>query len=220
MCGRKYIPLIYSYSPSPYVLFHLPREFPQLFFTLVYIHPRAKASAATQLIVDVSHKLDSICIDAPKFYLGDFNHVRLDRVLRTYEQYVSCSTTQKNTILDLCYRNVMGGYKSIPMPALGASYHNSIFLLPTYKPCFRRQEREKKAVQIWTEDSMLSSLQACFDCTDWQGFFDACGDNIDELIETVSSYITFCVDSVIPSKQVVIFPNNKPWVTKDLIICY
>lgn len=101
------------------------------------------------------------------------------------------------------------------MPALGASYHNSIFLLPTYSPCFTRQEREEKTIKIWTEDS-ISSLQACFDCTDWQGFFDACGDNIDELTETVSSYVTFCIDSVIPSKQVVIFPNNKPWVTKVL----
>lgn len=55
--------------------------------------PKANASAATQLIVDLSHKLDSICSDALEFYLGDLNHVRLDGVLQTYEQYVSCPTT-------------------------------------------------------------------------------------------------------------------------------
>ena len=39
--------------------FYLPREFPQLFFTLVYIHPRANASRAIEHIIDNIHKLDS-----------------------------------------------------------------------------------------------------------------------------------------------------------------
>lgn len=107
--------------------FYLPREFPQLFFTLIYIHPRANATAAIQVITDLSYRLDSICSDAPKFFLGDLNHVRLDRPLRSYEQYLSSPTTQKNTTLDLCYGNVKNDYKSIFMPGLGASYHNSIF---------------------------------------------------------------------------------------------
>lgn len=33
--------------------------------------------------------------------------------------------------------------------------------------------------------------------------------------DTDLSYITFCTDSVIPSKKT-IFPNNKPWAPKDL----
>lgn len=32
----------------------------------------------------------------------------------------------------------------------------------------------------------------------------------------VSTCITFCVDSVIPTKTVVTYPNNKPWVRKEL----
>lgn len=32
----------------------------------------------------------------------------------------------------------------------------------------------------------------------------------------VSSYITFCVDSLITSRNAVTYPNNKPWVTKEL----
>ncbi len=75
-------------------------------------------------------------------------------------------------------------------------------------------EREERVIKNWTEDG-ISSLQACFDCTDWQCFFDAT-DDIDELSDAVSSYISFCVDSIIPTKNVVIFPNNKPWVTKEL----
>lgn len=39
---------------------YLPREFQQLFFTIVYIHPRANAEAAAQLMGDVTHRLDNI----------------------------------------------------------------------------------------------------------------------------------------------------------------
>lgn len=35
-------------------------------------------------------------------------------------------------------------------------------------------------------------------------------------MDIVSSDINFCVDNIIPSKTITIFPNNKPWVTKDL----
>ena len=66
---------------------------------------------------------------------------------------------------------------------------------------------------VWSENS-VSSLQACFDLTDWQCFYDAC-DNINVLTDTISSYITFCVDLVIPTKKVV-STSNKPWVTKEL----
>ena len=59
---------------------YLPREFPQLLFTLVYIHPRANATAACQMIADVTHRLDAISPDAPKFILGDFNHCNISSV--------------------------------------------------------------------------------------------------------------------------------------------
>lgn len=35
-------------------------------------------------------------------------------------------------------------------------------------------------------------------------------------MDIVSSDINFCVDNIIPSKTITIFPNNKPWVTKEL----
>lgn len=69
-------------------------------------------------------------------------------------------------------------------------------------------------MKVWSEDS-ISSLQACFECTDWECFQEG-SENIDELADIVSSYVTFCVDMVIPTKTTVTFPNNKPWVTKEL----
>ncbi len=105
-----------------------PYEFQQLFFTTLYINPRAKVSATAQLIADVTHRLDTICLDAPKFILRYFNHCTLNKTLKIYEQYVSCITTQKNTTIELCYRSVSGPYKSLGIPSLGALYHNSVYL--------------------------------------------------------------------------------------------
>lgn len=39
-------------------------------------------------------------------------------------------------------------------------------------------------------------------------FHDACGD-INELTDTVSAHIDLCVDAVIPTKKMFIYPNNK-----------
>ena len=64
----------------------------------------------------------------------------------------------------------------------------------------------------WTEDS-VAYLQWCFDCTDWDMFDQMC---FNEVTDVISSHISLCVDSVIPSKHITIRENNKPWVTKDL----
>ena len=41
-------------------------------------------------------------------------------------------------------------------------------------------------------------------------------DSMNEAVDVVSSYISFCEDMVIPQKKLKVFPNNKPWITKDL----
>ena len=41
--------------------------------------------------------------------------------------------------------------------------------------------------------------------------------DLDELTETVSDYVKFCKELIIPKKCIHIFPNNKPWVSKSLI---
>ena len=66
---------------------------------------------------------------------------------------------------------------------------------------------------MWSPD--VDVLQGCFDCTDWNVFFDAC-DNVHDATEAVSDYINFSEDMIIPTKTINIFPNNKPWITKSL----
>lgn len=189
--------------------FYLPLEFPQIFLTVVYIHPRANATTACTVISDVVQKLQSLSPDAPNFILGDFNHVTLKKTLRDFYQYVTCPTRRGKT-LDLCYGTIKDAYKSMPLPPLGSADHNCIQLLPTYCTVLRRENMQTKAVQEWTEESVMC-LQECYDCTDWDIFKESCKD-LDEMTDAVCSYVAFCTDMIIPSKQVKIYPNNKPWV--------
>lgn len=55
-----------SISLHPY---YIPKEFPRLFYTLVYIHPRANAKSAA-LLITVIHKLDAIFPDTPLMILN------------------------------------------------------------------------------------------------------------------------------------------------------
>lgn len=40
--------------------------------------------------------------------------------------------------------------------------------------------------------------------------------SLNDNVLVVYSYTTFCVNSIIPTKTLTVFPNNKPWVTKEL----
>ena len=95
--------------------YYQPREFPQLFVTIVYIQPKANVTKASEIIHNLSQKLESISPDAPTFILGDFK-----RVLRTYHQYVKCHTRKNNT-LDLCYGTIPKAFSATSRPPLGTS---------------------------------------------------------------------------------------------------
>lgn len=45
---------------------------------------------------------------------------------------------------------------------------------------------------------------------------DLHGEDIDGLTECITDYINFCVDYTVPTRTVKCYPNNKPWVTKDI----
>lgn len=53
--------------------FFLPHEFQQLFYTQVWVYLWANKSTVSQLISDVTHKLDPLCPEASQFFLVDFN---------------------------------------------------------------------------------------------------------------------------------------------------
>lgn len=60
ICTEDIVLLSISLHP-----FYLPREFQQLFYTLVYIHTHANVTAASQLIRDIINKQDKINPELP-----------------------------------------------------------------------------------------------------------------------------------------------------------
>ena len=99
---------------------YLPREFGQVFITVVYIHPAANETRATTTIADCEHTLELISPEAPCFVLGDFNKCSLRSALPSYQQHVS-SATRAGKTLDCCYGNVKNAYRSVSKQPIGSS---------------------------------------------------------------------------------------------------
>lgn len=184
-----------------------------MFVTVVYIHPRANTKVAANRIYDTMAKLENMAPDAPKFVLGDFNGCSIKSVLPNYYQYVECPTRRDKT-LDLCFGNIKDAYKGYAKPPLGDSDHNAIQLVPQYKQKLKTSKPEIKIVKQWTDES-VERLRGCFDCTVWDIFVNT-SKNLEELTSVVTDYIRFCVDCIIPEKTFRVFPNDKPWVNKEL----
>ena len=193
--------------------FYLPREFTQLFVTLVYIHPKANVDNAVRAITRTVLQLQALSPDAPNFIMGDFNNCKPGKHLGNFHQYVTCAT-RLNKCLDLCYGSIKGAYKSLRRASLGASDHNTVYLVPSYKSVLKRHKPERRLVPVWTEES-IGRLQDCYACTDWDLFKNSCK-TVDEITETVSDYVKFCEELCIHKKSISIFPNNKPWVSKSV----
>ncbi len=64
--------------------FYLPKEFPQIFIAVVYIHPKANESTALEWIYSTVQKLQAVSPDAPNLILGDFNHCSLDKIVKCF----------------------------------------------------------------------------------------------------------------------------------------
>ena len=118
-----------------------------------------------------------------------------------------------NNTLDVCYGNVPNAFKSVALPPIGSSDHDTVHLLPAYRPRIQTEPIVKKSVKVWTPES-VDQLRGCFDCTDWNVLIDSC-ESVHEAADVVTDYISFCEDLVIPTKTVKLFPNNKPWISKS-----
>jgi len=67
----------------------------------------------------------------------------------------------------------------------------------------------------WSQDAE-ETLQGCSELTDWDVLCNGHGQDIDGLTGCITDYVQFCTDCVILTKTVHCFPNNRPWVTKDI----
>ena len=110
--------------------------------------------------------------------------------------------------------NVKDAYTCVQQAPIGRSDHIMLQLLPKYLPVLKRSKPNKKCVRV-LDESGLSALQGCFDFTVWSVFVQSC-ENVDQLNDCITDYIHFCVDIQTREKNLLCYPNKKPWKTKGL----
>ena len=193
--------------------YYLPRGFSNVLVTCVYIPPSANYTQATERLGSHIHDLMTKFPDAMIVVTGDFNQCNVNTALPGLHQHITCSTRGNNT-LDLCYTNINNAYICHKLCPLGNSDHHLMYLRPKYKPLGKREPPAKRTVLAWTPE-VWDTLRGEFDTTDWSMFVSTAQD-VNELAETVCSYINFCVDTTVPRKTIKLFSNNKPWVSKEI----
>ncbi|XP_061896893.1 uncharacterized protein LOC133645982 [Entelurus aequoreus] len=142
--------------------FQLPREFPTVVVSCIYVAPSANINTAAEQMPCYKY------LGAPLLYFRDFNGCRLDNVLPSFEQYVDIPTRRGN-ILDLYYGNITDAFRARSYPPLGAADHNVICLLPSYKQELKRHKPHCSSAPQWTDDA-TTQLQGSVACTDWAIF--------------------------------------------------
>ncbi len=200
--------------------FYLPREYTAILLIAVYIPPNSnnnRSEALNYLYQHISEQ-QKAHPDAFLILAGDFNHADLKSVFPKIYQHVDFPTRGKNT-LDLVYTTQRGAYKALPLPHLGASDHITVMLMPAHRPLVKVIKPTHKQIQVWPEGSS-EALQDCFDTTDWNMFKQAATYNnttdLQEYTETVTAYITKCIDDVTVTKTITVRANQKPWLTGEV----
>ncbi len=91
--------------------------------------------------------------------------------------------------------------------------------MPAYRPLVKVIKPVHKQIQVWPEGSS-EALQDCFDTTVWNMFKQAATYNnttdLQEYTETVTAYITKCIDDVTVTKTITVRANQKPWLTGEV----
>ncbi len=151
--------------------FYLPREFTAIVIVAVYIPPCANAKDALRELYSAISEQQTNNPDGFFIIAGDFNHANLKTVLPKFNQHVNFATRGNNT-LDFVYTTGKNAYKAVPRPHLGYSDHISVMLIPAYRPLLKLAKPVQKLITIWPNDA-TSTLQDCFQCTDWNMFKEA-----------------------------------------------
>ncbi len=94
--------------------------------------------------------------------------------------------THGDRVLDHCYTPFRDAYKSLPPP-----------------------------IQCWS-DQLDAILQDCFDHMDWDMFRAASDEDIEAYSDSVTCFIRKCMEDVVPTKTIRIYPNQKPWIKSDV----
>ncbi len=193
--------------------FYSQREFCSFILVSVYIPTHANARSALQKLANQIKDTEQKHPDSVLIILWDFNKANLSCKLPNYRQHITCPT-RKGNILDHCYTTIKEAYHSVPRAALGLSDHCLIHLIPTYGQKLKSAKPVLRTVKRWTNEAE-KDIKACFDLTDWS-VFEAAANDLDELTETVTSYISFCEDMCIHTRTRLTYNNDKTQFTAKL----
>ncbi len=195
--------------------FYLPREYTAILLVAVYIPPSSNNNNRSEALNELYQHISEQQTAHPDAFLilaGDFNHADLKSVFPKMHQHIHFPTRGNNT-LDFVYTTQRGAYKALPLPHLGASDHITVMLMPAYRPLVKVIKPIHKQIQVWAEGSS-EAFQDCFDTTDWNMFKQAATYNnttdLQEYTETVTAYITKCIDDVTVTKTITVRANQKP----------
>uniref|UniRef100_A0AAQ6A6Z6 Reverse transcriptase domain-containing protein n=1 Tax=Amphiprion ocellaris TaxID=80972 RepID=A0AAQ6A6Z6_AMPOC len=89
-----------------------------------------------------------------------------------------------------------------------------VHLIPTYTQRLKLTKPVVSKAKKWTGEA-VEELRTCLETTDWDVFKGAT-DNLDEYTDTVTSYIHFCEERILPTRTRVSYANDKPWFTPRL----
>ncbi|KAK3513973.1 hypothetical protein QTP70_000319 [Hemibagrus guttatus] len=168
---------------------------------------------AQRALADEIQSVERTNPDALVIVLVDFNKGNFSHELPKYKQFIKCSTREGN-VLDHCYTTISGAYRAVPCAALGKSDHIMVHLIPAYRQKLKLRKPVVSTSKKWTCEA-VGELQRCLDCTDWD-VFRSTTNSLDEYTDTVSSFIYFGEDSIIPSCTRVSYNNDKTWFTAKL----
>ncbi len=194
--------------------FWLPREFTAIIITAVYIPPQANTDQALRELYGNISEQETTHPDAAFIIIGDFNKANFRTIAPKYFLHITINT-RGYLVLDHSYTSFWDAYKSLPRPPFGKSNHSSVLLLPAYRQKLKQEAPALRTIQCWLDQSD-AILQDCFDHVDWDMFRAASDDDIEAFSDTVTCFIRKCIEDVVPTKTIRIYPNQKAWINSDV----
>lgn len=158
--------------------------------------------------------------DSLIFLFGDFNHISpslslsLVLWLLSFTHFVDCPIRGKIT-LEAMNAYVKDAYRYILLPPLGGSDHNLVHLSSLYTLVVKKIPVITWTEKCWSQEAEIS-IQTCFEVIDWCVLCESHGDDKEGLTDYITDYIRFCADTMVPSREIKCFLNNKPLVTSSL----
>ncbi len=107
------------------------------------------------------------------------------------------------------------GTHTNPSPTHLSANRITLLLLPAYRKKLKPEAPALRTIQCWSDKSD-TILQNCFDHMDWDMFQAVSDDDIEAYSDTVTCFIRKCIEDVVPTKTIRIYPNQKTWINSDV----